>query len=952
MAAEPVRVLLVDDDEDDYLLTRDMLAEIEGMAYALEWAASYEAARDAVRRRAHDVYLLDYHLGAHNGLELVREIVAAGAAAPGILLTGQGAHRVDVEAMEAGAADYLVKGEITATVLERAIRYALQRARAQEALATERDLLRTIIDSVPDAISVKDRDSRFIRINRAQADNLGVATLEDAIGKTEIDLYPTTGAADLYGIEQTVMETGRSLINHLEETSGQPDRPRWFLSTRVPLRRAERIIGLVGITRDITEIRLAEQRAASAEGFARAALDALDEQIAVLDAEGTVVAVNGAWRRFAWDSGWQVPEPGVGSNYLAVCAAARTHEARHAMAGIQAVIEGRSSAYTQEYLCSTPQGERWYVMRVTPFSGGGPARVVVAHLEITNRALAESALRASEQRYQQVEQHTPIGLAVVALDGRWIRVNPALCALVGYSADELLSATFQDITHPDDLDADLANVALLLAGAVDSYQMEKRYFHKDGQIVWALLSVSLVRDAAGVPLYFISQVQDISGLKEAEVALRHQATHDSLTGLPNRPQLHASLESALQAARDTGQTLGLLLLDLDRFKEVNDALGHQSGDVVLRQVATRLQRALGATESIARLGGDEFAIVLVATDAATARLVAERLLHALDAPFPVGQHLLDIGGSMGIALYPEHGDDASTLLQHADVALYVAKRVSSGVELYDPVFDQHTVRRLELLHDLRQAVRGEGLFLYYQPKLDLATGQPRGVEALLRWRHPVHGFIPPVEFIPLAEQTGLIASLTEWVLLTALGQLGAWRAAGRRIPIAINLSAHSLRNPDFAGLVAGHLQRYGMPPADLTLEITESSLIGDPARAREVLTRLHDLGVRLAIDDFGTGYSSLAYLKELPVDEVKVDKSFVLGMGTGDQRDAAIVRAVVAMAHELGLQVVAEGIEDAATYALLQRLGCDTAQGYYLSRPCPAEQVERWFDEDARVRRA
>ncbi|MGH2390623.1 MAG: putative bifunctional diguanylate cyclase/phosphodiesterase, partial [Chloroflexota bacterium] len=415
------------------------------------------------------------------------------------------------------------------------------------------------------------------------------------------------------------------------------------------------------------------------------------------------------------------------------------------------------------------------------------------------------------------------------------------------------------------------------------------------------------------------------------------------TGLPNRLLLNQHLESVLETAARSGRPVSLLLLDLDRFNEVNDTLGHQIGDLVLRQVASRLQAALGATETIARLGGDEFGIILPAADPESAREFALLILTEFDRPFSVQQHQLDLAASIGVAVYPQHGDDAHTLLQHADVAMYVAKRGHLGVMVYDATQDRHTLRRLELVHDLRKAVRDSDLLPYFQPKVALATGHFSGVELLLRWPHRVHGFIPPDEFIPLAEQTGIVLPLTEWVLLTALAQAQAWREKGYRIPIAINLSTRSLQDQHLPNLLVRHLRRYDADPADLTLEITESMLMAEPKRAREVLVSLHALGIRIAIDDFGTGYSSLGYLKVLPVHEVKIDKSFVMGMATGDQKDLAIVRSVIAMAHALDLIVVAEGVEDAASYAVLRELGTDVAQGYYLSRPCPAADFEQWL---------
>jgi diguanylate cyclase (GGDEF)-like protein len=468
---------------------------------------------------------------------------------------------------------------------------------------------------------------------------------------------------------------------------------------------------------------------------------------------------------------------------------------------------------------------------------------------------------------------------------------------------------------------------------------------KDGAQLELLRSVAPLHDASGDIVGAIAIYLDVTARRKAEEELRYQASHDALTDLPNRMHLHARLDNTLHVVRGTGQPISLLLLDLDGFKEVNDTLGHHIGDIVLRQVAIRLQHALGATETIARLGGDEFAIVLPAADAATAGTVARLVIEALETPFQVERNALELSGTIGIAVYPEHGSDTLSLLQHADVAMYAAKRAQSGIAVYEPALDRHTVRRLGLMQDLRRAIRDGVLCLYYQPKVSLATKQICGVEALLRWPQPDASCLLPDQFIPLAEQTGMILPLTEWVLVTALQQARAWRVAGRPLSIAINLSARSLQNQHFPDLIARQLRRFGVAPADLTLEITESSLMTDPIRAREVLLRVHALGVRFAIDDFGTGYSSLGSLKELPVDEVKIDKTFVLGMTAGNRKDAAIVQSVVVMAHALGLRVVAEGVEDAATLNTLADLGCDCAQGYHLSRPQPAAELEQWLRE-------
>jgi diguanylate cyclase (GGDEF)-like protein len=465
-----------------------------------------------------------------------------------------------------------------------------------------------------------------------------------------------------------------------------------------------------------------------------------------------------------------------------------------------------------------------------------------------------------------------------------------------------------------------------------------------GVVVGALvlLGLMLVRQLVAMRELHTLYVNN-HALASTNMQLEIQATHDELTGLPNRSFLQRRLEQEAHIARESNIPAALLLLDLDRFKEVNDTLGHTVGDLLLQKIGQRLQNQLRPTDLIARLGGDEFAIVLPATDAAGAIYAARTLLGALDAPTLVDDHAFSIGGSIGIALTPEHGDDVTTLLRCADVAMYVAKRSQSGLAEYTPEVDKHSPRKLALMSELRQAIADDGLLIHYQPKVSFSLGRMVGVEALVRWPHPVHGLIPPDDFIPLAERTGLIGPLTRWVLERAVRQCRDWEQVGLHINVAVNLSTHTLYDPQLLSTVTDLLQKYEVAPSQLTLEITESMLMEEPERAHVVLADLRALGLSISIDDFGTGYSSLVYLKRLTIDEVKIDKAFVFGLGVdADPADAAIVRAVVAMARPLQCEVVAEGVETVETWTFLQELGCDLAQGYYFSRPLPATALEQW----------
>jgi diguanylate cyclase (GGDEF)-like protein len=412
--------------------------------------------------------------------------------------------------------------------------------------------------------------------------------------------------------------------------------------------------------------------------------------------------------------------------------------------------------------------------------------------------------------------------------------------------------------------------------------------------------------------------------------LRHQAVHDALTGLPNRTLLHRRAKRALR-----GQEPGaMLLIDLDRFKEVNDTLGHDYGDELLVEVATRLGGALRDEDTLARLGGDEFAVLLrgLPHRGAVADL-AGRLQDALRRPIALRGVAVELEASIGVALYPDHGTTVGELLQRADVAMYEAKRGRTGIATYSAERDPYSADRLGLLAELRHAIAEDELVLHYQPKVALATGAVVGVEALVRWQHPTRGLLSPDEFVPLAERTGAVADLTRWVVDKALAQQREWN-----IPVAVNLAAANVVDLNLPDAIAALLERHGVPGHQLECEISEHTVMADPKRVSEVLDRLRALGVRLSLDDFGTGHSSLSYLKRLPLDEVKIDRSFVSGM-MQDENDAVIVRSTIDLARNLGLEVVAEGVETAEIMGELAALNCDIAQGFYISRPLPAQAL-------------
>ncbi len=464
-------------------------------------------------------------------------------------------------------------------------------------------------------------------------------------------------------------------------------------------------------------------------------------------------------------------------------------------------------------------------------------------------------------------------------------------------------------------------------------------------VLLALAPIVVVVAEVNVGLIPLLVLPVVAVYRSATASLEkdHIARHDVLTDLPNRRLFLDRLTLALREAKHPGEQVAVLLIDLDRFKEVNDTLGHHMGDLLLQAIGPQLQVGIADDATVARLGGDEFALCLPDVDGADEAVrVAKGIVQRLTTPFHIGGFTLDIGASVGIALYPDHGEDVSTVMQRADVAMYVAKESHGGFEVYSAERDPHRRQRITSAGDLRRGIETSQLAIHYQPKANMRTGLVGGVEALVRWQHPDYGLGGADEVVPVAPRAGRVGQMTPSVLDAALGQSRRLYDEGLDLRMAVTLSVQSLYDHEFPGHVSDLLRRWNVSPRQLVLEIAESTVMADPRRAQRVLAELSAMGVTLAIDDFGTGYSSLAYLKQLPVTELKIDKSFVLGMAT-DSDDAIIVHSTIDLAQKFGLQVVAEGVESMRVWQLLARLGCDHAQGYYVSRPLAAPQLTPWL---------
>ena len=530
---------------------------------------------------------------------------------------------------------------------------------------------------------------------------------------------------------------------------------------------------------------------------------------------------------------------------------------------------------------------------------------------------------------------------------------------------EYLRTLDQDIEHYAAIDADqlthfastiirgiwlltIAGLCLIVIGYI---YFEQRILNPIAMVARALKEEADGRSGIELPRAHSFEHQQLIDafaemrfqVQDRQSALEHQALRDNLTSLPNRFFWQGALNKQCEEAKEKRNSLGVMIVGLDRFKEINETLGHSVGDRVLQLFGERLKYLLRSNDTVARLGSDEFAIMLPDSGQEETVYIARKILEEMGHPFQIEQINLYVGCSIGVTLYPKTSNSAEELTRHASIAMYAAKRHKSGYALYDQKYDIHSVHKLSLATDLRNAIQNDRLYLVFQPQQSLRSQRCSGVEVLLRWNHPIHGLVRPDEFIPIAEQTGLIHPLTTWVLDNSFAQMAAWRKQQLDSGIvSINISVFNLQSPDFIGTLQSQLYKWDIPAEKVMLEITETAMMADPTHAKATLEQLHRLGVKLAIDDFGTGFSSLAYLKQLPVHELKIDKSFVMEMAH-DENDAVIVRSTIDLAHNLGLRVVAEGVETQEVMDLLAILDCDVIQGYHLSKPLPAAEVTQWL---------
>lgn len=552
-------------------------------------------------------------------------------------------------------------------------------------------------------------------------------------------------------------------------------------------------------------------------------------------------------------------------------------------------------------------------------------------------------LAHSEQRYRSLFHHHPDAVFTIDLNGRFTELNPTVGKLLGYESDELMKTNYYQFLLPEDVETCLRNEQRLLNG--EPVNQEFRILLKDGSMIHTSMTCIPIYGEQGVEgAYVISK--DITEQKRAQEEIKHLAFHDELTGLPNRHAFLRLVDETVQETKRQQGKLAVLLLDLDRFKNYNDSLGHSFGDDLLKELTERLQACLRDGMVLARLGGDEFCVMYPHVQGPEEVIAfAETVLETVyNRPFIIGRHEVRISTSIGISCYPRAGYDADSLLMNADTAMYRAKEQRNGYQFYEPTMGSKLLASIVMETELQQALERGEFELHYQPKVDTRTLQILGAEALLRWRHPDKGLVSPADFIPLAEDTGLIVPMGEWVLRTACRNAKRWRERGHTLTVSVNLSLRQFEDPRLVQTVKDALAESGLDPRDLELEITES-MTTNVERTNQVLTELKSLGLNVGIDDFGTGYSSLSYLTKFPLDRLKIDQSFVRHVFE-DESNTAIVATIISMAKHLKLHVTAEGVETERQLELLRQLGCDDIQGYLISPPLPLEPFEQLLDDD------
>jgi diguanylate cyclase (GGDEF)-like protein/PAS domain S-box-containing protein len=783
-----------------------------------------------------------------------------------------------------------------------------------------------ILDESPVGVSVsRRRDGKVVFANRRFCEITGMAR-EQCIGHPARRLFADD--AQHHEVVRQLKEAGE-IVDADVKFFRVDGSSFWSVLTIRPAILDGEAVNLAWIY-DVSKRKQAEQAILDGRALIRAMLDSSTDGIVLLNAQGTILALNAAASAIFEKSGEDLPGQPVWDHLPDSVASPIRH-------GIEGVLARGDSVESHHAI-----GARLFDVHMHPVANaaGRYDRVAMFSRDVTQIHQRRLQLRKLETALEQA----PVSVMITDSHGAIEYVNRAFVLVSGYSEDEVLGRNPRLLKSGETV-ASLYRDMWHCLSTGTTWQGELCNRAKDGSLFWEYATISPIRDDDGTVTHYMAVKENITQRKQAEQLLVHQATHDTLTGLPNRLLLEDRVHHAIEVAKREGRRIGLMFLDLDRFKIVNDSLGHVAGDQLLKVVADRLRHTLRRSDTVARLGGDEFVVVLTHFQSSSELAeVAEKISAALDEPVELAGHKVHVGTSIGIALFPEDGDNFNALMKDADTAMYRAKQKGRNTFcFYDSDMNDEALDRLKLEEALRRAlVRGE-FQLFYQPQVDLQTGKTSGVEALIRWNSPERGQVSPALFIPVAEESNLISMIGWWVLEESCRQIAAWRDEGLTgIKVAVNVSGRQFLNHALVECISDLMAQYGVEPSQLEIELTESTVMAEPDRAIEQLTRLREIGIQVSVDDFGTGYSSLSYLKRLPLSTIKVDRSFVRDVNNQSD-NAAIVSAILGLADALDMSIVAEGVETEGEEQHLKDAGCIKVQGFRYAKPMPADKLAGWL---------